>query len=161
MPLDVRAALKFVLGEWLRSMKPRPGLVFRTVTSAEIAALHAEIATKAGLSIIMTASSTAYARLGNDADPLVLEMTMTALERMANRFNPIEPGHWLAADPIVNGNTFHVVIQNNGGVICSAVTLPGEITNPLADERHGTTEMPDGQTRFRGLRLRRDGGGRK
>lgn len=157
---DVGAALKFVLGDWLRSMTPKQGLEFRTVTNDKIA-LHAEIAMKAGLSIIMTASSTAYARLGSDADTLILEMTMTVFERMAHRFNPIEPGHWLAADLSAHENTLHVVIQSNGGVICSVVTLPGEIANPPTDKGHGPSEMSDGQTRFHGLRPRRKKGGRQ
>ncbi len=105
----------------------------------------------------MTASTPAYALLGHDADMLVLEMTMTMAERMRSRFNPVEPGHWLATDPDVNGTPFRMVVENFVGVACSVVSLPGEIGLPPADEDRGPHDGADGQTRFRRAGFRAKG----
>ncbi len=154
---DARAAaLNSVLSAWLRSMKARRGLQFRTVTNSG----HAEIALKTSLPIIMTASTTACDRLGGEADTLIQEMTTTVLERMAERFRPIETGDWLAADLAVQDLQFHAVIQCNGGVICTVVALPGEVCNPPAAHGRGPTDISDGQSRFTGIGRRRFGGQR-
>lgn len=154
---DARAdALNSVLSAWLRSMKVRRGLQFRTVTNSG----HAEIALKTSLPVIITASTTACDRLGGEADSLIQEMTAAMLERMAERFVPIETGHWLAADLAVQGLLTHAVIQCNESVICTVVALPGEVCNPPAAHGRGPADIPDGQSRFTGTGRRRFGGQR-